>query len=132
MLAYIILYAIVGDTAAPPDGVLYQLILLTICSYFGGWLMGLTTFPPLVGMLFTGMLLQNVNVVNIDEEFSEITSEVRYFLQISLNTSEEGVSVTLGNCIKFGKIILLFSLFKIKFSKNYLSVLPSPVRKIPK
>lgn len=94
--------------------------------------MGLTTFPPLVGMLFTGMLLQNVNVVNIDEEFSEITSEVRYFLQISLNTSEEGVSVTLGNCIKFGKIILLFNLFKIKFSKNYLSVLPSPVRKIPK
>lgn len=86
VLAYIILYAIVGDIAAPPDGILYQLILLTICSYFGGWLMALTTFPPLVGMLFTGMLLQNVNIVDIDEDFAEIKSEISHLALVIILT----------------------------------------------
>ncbi|KAJ8968681.1 hypothetical protein NQ314_002172, partial [Rhamnusium bicolor] len=74
--SWCILYAIVGDTAAPPDGVLFQLIILSICSYIGGWLMSLTTFPALVGMLLTGILFQNVNIVDINESFAEITKEI--------------------------------------------------------
>ncbi|KAJ8916143.1 hypothetical protein NQ315_004510 [Exocentrus adspersus] len=84
--AYIILYSIVGEIAAPPEGILYQLILLSICSYFGGWLASLTTFPPLVGMLFTGMLCQNVGVVDIDEDFSEITSEISHLALVIILT----------------------------------------------
>ncbi|XP_015835932.1 sodium/hydrogen exchanger 9B2 isoform X2 [Tribolium castaneum] len=76
-LSWCILYAIVGATAAP-GGHLFQLILLCICAHFGGWLMSLTTLPALIGMLFTGMLLQNLGIVNIDDSFAHITKELRH------------------------------------------------------
>lgn len=76
-LSWCILFSIVGATASPPHGKLFQLILLSICAHFGGWLMTLTTLPALIGMLFTGMLLQNIHIVNIDESFSAINKELR-------------------------------------------------------
>lgn len=81
VFSYGVLYAIVGETAAPPSGKLYQLILLSILSFMGGWLISLTTLPPLVGMLFTGLILQNVGVVDLDEHFAEITAEIRYLIK---------------------------------------------------
>lgn len=77
LLIWCVFYSIVGDTAAPPDGKLFQLILLSICAHFGGWLISLTTLPALIGMLLTGMLLQNVNIVDIDESFTGINKELR-------------------------------------------------------
>lgn len=70
------LYTIVGDTAAP-GGNLFQLILLALCAHLGGFLMSLTTLPALIGMLFTGLLLQNVGIVDINESFAEVTKELR-------------------------------------------------------
>ncbi|XP_056648034.1 sodium/hydrogen exchanger 9B2-like [Diorhabda sublineata] len=75
-LAWTILYAIVGDIAAPPKGQIFQLIILSIFSYFGGWLFGLTTLPALVGMLFTGIAMQNLNIVNIDASFSHLNKHL--------------------------------------------------------
>lgn len=43
-------YAIIGDTAAP-GGQLFSLVTLTVAANFGGWLVGLTTLPRLIGML---------------------------------------------------------------------------------
>ncbi|KAJ8958962.1 hypothetical protein NQ318_019733, partial [Aromia moschata] len=82
LFSWCTLYAIVEETAAPPDGKLYQLILLSICAHFGGWLVSITTLPALVGMLSTGLLLQNINIVNIDESFTEIINELRLGLEI--------------------------------------------------
>lgn len=78
VFSYGVLYAIVGDSAAPPNGTVWQIILLSIISFLGGWLVSLTTLPPLVGMLFTGLILQNTGVVDLDEHFSHITSEIRW------------------------------------------------------
>ncbi|KAJ8958961.1 hypothetical protein NQ318_019732 [Aromia moschata] len=78
IFSWCVLYAIIGDSAAPPHGKLYQLILLSICSHLGGWLMSLTTLPALIGMLFTGLIFQNVNIVNIDDSFTEITKQVSH------------------------------------------------------
>ncbi|KAG5868114.1 hypothetical protein JTB14_002906 [Gonioctena quinquepunctata] len=77
LLSWCILYSIVGDIAAPPDGKLFQLILLALGAHLGGWLMSLTTLPALVGMLFTGLIFQNINIVNIDGSFSGICKELR-------------------------------------------------------
>nr|CAI5842093.1 unnamed protein product [Callosobruchus analis] len=76
IFSWSILYAIVGEHAAPPNGKLFQLILLSISAHFSGWLVSLTTLPNLVGMLTVGMLFQNTNIVNIDEQFTEITNEL--------------------------------------------------------
>lgn len=71
-----VVYAVLGDTAAP-GGQLFQLIFLTICAHFGGWLMNLTTLPALIGMLFVGLIFQNVGLVTFDESFSHVTKELR-------------------------------------------------------
>ncbi|KAJ8915607.1 hypothetical protein NQ315_003391 [Exocentrus adspersus] len=76
--AWCTLYTLVGNTAAPPNGKLFQLILLSICAHFGGWLMSLTTLPRLVGMLFTGLVLQNSGIINIDESFTEIINDLSH------------------------------------------------------
>ncbi|XP_056642284.1 sodium/hydrogen exchanger 9B2 isoform X2 [Diorhabda sublineata] len=77
ILSWCLFYSVVGETAAPPDGKLFQLILLTIATHIGGWLMSLTTLPALVGMLITGFIFQNLNIVNIDDSFSYICKELR-------------------------------------------------------
>lgn len=71
-------YAIIGATAAP-GGQLFSLVTLTVAANFGGWLMGLTTLPRLIGMLFTGILMQNIGAVNIDGDFKLVTAQLRKF-----------------------------------------------------
>jgi solute carrier family 9B (sodium/hydrogen exchanger), member 1/2 len=71
-------YAILGDSAAP-GGQLFSLVTLTVAANFGGWLVGLTTLPRLIGMLFTGILMQNIGAVNIGGDFAKVTAELRKF-----------------------------------------------------
>ncbi|XP_030768123.1 LOW QUALITY PROTEIN: sodium/hydrogen exchanger 9B2-like [Sitophilus oryzae] len=77
IVAWIIIYTIVGEIAAPPSGKLFQLLILVLGSKFGGWLVSLTSLPGLIGMLFTGILMQNVNIVDIDSSFHPITRHLR-------------------------------------------------------
>ncbi|XP_019757205.1 sodium/hydrogen exchanger 9B2 isoform X1 [Dendroctonus ponderosae] len=77
-LSWCAIYSIVGETAAPPHGKLFQLIFLSICAYLGGCLTSLTTLPALIGMLFTGLLLQNVGIVNLDDSFAEVANKIRH------------------------------------------------------
>lgn len=76
MLLYATIYAIIGESAAP-GGQLFSLITLTIGANFGGWLFGLTTLPRLIGMLLTGILMQNVGLVQIDG-IGEVTAHLRH------------------------------------------------------
>lgn len=39
--------------------------------------MGLTTLPRLIGMLLTGIIMQNIGAVNIEGEFVHVTAELR-------------------------------------------------------
>lgn len=83
ILSYFILYAIVGETAAP-GGKLFQLIILSIGAHFGGWLITLTTLPALIGMLLMGIAFQNLGIVNIDGSFSHITKELRNIALVNI------------------------------------------------
>jgi hypothetical protein len=78
LLYWGVVYAVLGQTAAP-GGQLFQLAVLSILANFGGWLMSLTTLPPLIGMLLTGLLLQNVGLIHISEEWGRgVVSAFRY------------------------------------------------------
>lgn len=79
------MYAIIGETAAP-GGQLFSLVTLTVAANFGGWLMGLTTLPRLIGMLLTGILMQNVGAVNIGGSFSAVTAQLRKFALVIILT----------------------------------------------
>lgn len=76
LLIWVTAYVIIGDSAAP-GGQLFGLVVLTVAANFGGWLISLTTLPRLIGMLLTGILFQNVGWVDLDGEFSHVTSELR-------------------------------------------------------
>lgn len=84
LLIYATLYAIVGKSAAP-GGQLFSLIVLTIAANFGGWLFGLTTMPRLIGMLITGIIMQNIGAVNIDG-IDKVTSHLRKFALVIILT----------------------------------------------
>lgn len=73
-----ILYVIVGKTAAP-GGHLFGLVLLVVASNFGGFLISLTTLPRLIGMLLTGILFQNLGWVDLGGELIEVTAYIRKF-----------------------------------------------------
>ncbi|XP_019757159.1 sodium/hydrogen exchanger 9B1 isoform X3 [Dendroctonus ponderosae] len=77
VVSWCILYTIAGDIAAPPNGQLFQLLILVLAAKFGGWLISLTNLPGLIGMLFVGMVMQNLHVVNIDDTFNHITKHLR-------------------------------------------------------
>lgn len=57
IIAWLVLYVIVGSSAAP-GGHLFGLVALVVAANFGGFLMSLTSLPRLIGMLATGILLQ--------------------------------------------------------------------------
>jgi hypothetical protein len=77
LLCWGIVYALLGETATP-GGSLFGLAIICIAAHFGGWLMSLTTLAPLIGMLLTGLLLQNVGLVHIAEDYREVVSVLRY------------------------------------------------------
>ena len=85
VLCWATTYAIIGETAAP-GGQLFSLVTLTVAANFGGWLMSLTTLPRLIGMLLTGILMQNIGAVNIDGDFKVVTAELRKFALVIILT----------------------------------------------
>ncbi|CAO1308366.1 unnamed protein product [Diamesa serratosioi] len=84
VLIWAVAYAIIGKSAAP-GGQLFSLVTLTVAANFGGWLMGLTTLPRLIGMLLTGILMQNVGAVNIDG-IKDVTAQLRKFALVIILT----------------------------------------------
>ncbi|EFN71977.1 Mitochondrial sodium/hydrogen exchanger NHA2 [Camponotus floridanus] len=76
LLLWGIVYLVIGDDAAP-GGQLFGLAALCIAAHFGGWLMSLTTLPALIGMLITGLILQNVGLVKIGGQYTMMIALVR-------------------------------------------------------
>ncbi|XP_049887743.1 sodium/hydrogen exchanger 9B2-like isoform X2 [Pectinophora gossypiella] len=77
IMVWVTVWIVMGDTAAP-GGQLFMLVVLTLASYFGGWLMmKITTLPALIGMLVVGIILKNVGFVNFDDTYLKVGSYVR-------------------------------------------------------
>lgn len=76
LLLWGVVYSVMGDDAAP-GGQLFGLASLCIAAHFGGWLMSLTTLPALIGMLMTGLLLQNIGLVTIEGPYTVVISNLR-------------------------------------------------------
>ncbi|XP_018050525.1 PREDICTED: mitochondrial sodium/hydrogen exchanger 9B2 [Atta colombica] len=76
LLLWGVIYSIIGNDAAP-GGQLFGLAVVCIAAYFGGWLFSLTTLPALIGMLITGLILQNVGLVKIEGQYTSVVSNLR-------------------------------------------------------
>ncbi|KAL2738723.1 sodium/hydrogen exchanger 9B2 isoform X1, partial [Vespula squamosa] len=76
LLVWGVVYSIAGKDAAP-GGPLFGLATLCIAAHFGGWLFSLTTLPALIGMLITGMILKNADLISIDDRYAVVVSNLR-------------------------------------------------------
>ncbi|XP_024885513.1 sodium/hydrogen exchanger 9B2 isoform X1 [Temnothorax curvispinosus] len=76
LLLWGVVYSVIGNDAAP-GGQLFGLAALCIAAHFGGWLISLTTLPALIGMLITGLILQNVGLVKIEGQYTVVVSNLR-------------------------------------------------------
>ncbi|XP_045494724.1 sodium/hydrogen exchanger 9B2-like isoform X1 [Colias croceus] len=76
-LTWGILYAEIGDPVAL-SGELLSMTLLVIASYLVGWIwLKVTTLPALIGMLLTGILFQNLNLVHMTDTYRQLNQDLR-------------------------------------------------------
>lgn len=60
-----------------PGGQLFLLIVLTLASYFSGWVVSLMHLPPLLGMLLCGIALRNIGFFKVSGVYLEIVTTIR-------------------------------------------------------
>jgi Kef-type K+ transport system membrane component KefB len=65
-MVYIVLYLLLGFPQMAPGGDVFNLLCTWVCSIVLGKLVGLVGLPPLVGMIASGAILQNIASFNPD------------------------------------------------------------------
>ncbi|CAB3364808.1 Hypothetical predicted protein [Cloeon dipterum] len=68
---------LIGSDALPPNGQLWQLILLSVVAKAFGWLVTQFRLPGLLGMLLAGILLQCVGLVSIEGNYLGLIRIIR-------------------------------------------------------
>lgn len=77
LLIWGITYSVIGDDAKP-GGPLFAMAVLAITAHFAGWLVTLANLPALIGMLLTGILMKNLEIVEIDQRYNTVVADLRY------------------------------------------------------
>ncbi|XP_059482694.1 sodium/hydrogen exchanger 9B2-like [Neocloeon triangulifer] len=77
LLTFGALISLLGNTAMPPDGGIFQLVMLTFVAFAAGFLLSLCKMPPLLGMLLSGILLRNVGAFYLEDSYLEAVSSLR-------------------------------------------------------
>lgn len=82
LLAWAVLYFLLGDMVLP-GGSIFGLLILVVFSYTLGWSLTCIPYlhvPPIFGMLLAGIILRNTDMYNIHDELGpRTTSKIRTF-----------------------------------------------------
>ncbi|KAL0881051.1 hypothetical protein ABMA27_002184 [Loxostege sticticalis] len=77
LLTWGILYVEIGSPVSI-QGELLSMSILVIAAYLVGWVwLKLTTLPALIGMLLTGILFRNLNLVTMTDEYRKLNQDLR-------------------------------------------------------
>ncbi|XP_065344564.1 sodium/hydrogen exchanger 9B2-like [Cloeon dipterum] len=76
-LVYCTAFFLLGKTAAPPSGSLFQFITLIAVALTFGKAFEFVDIPPLIGMLLAGILLKEVGFINFGSEYKEAILSLR-------------------------------------------------------
>jgi hypothetical protein len=73
---------------AKPGGQLFNIAVLVISAYLGGWVLRMLTLPALVGMLLVGIFYQNAGLISIEGKYKGLVSVLRYhYMNINKNNN---------------------------------------------
>ncbi|KAL4103489.1 hypothetical protein QTP88_018865 [Uroleucon formosanum] len=75
-LCWGVVLAVMGSEAKP-GGQLFNIAMLVVFAYLGGWVFRMLTLPALVGMLLVGIVYKNVGLIEIDEHYAHFVSILR-------------------------------------------------------
>lgn len=77
LLTWGLLFAIMGDPVGI-NGEILSMSVLVIAAYLIGWLwLKTTTLPALIGMLLTGIMFQNLHLVNMTDTYRTLNQNLR-------------------------------------------------------
>ncbi|XP_030025363.1 sodium/hydrogen exchanger 9B2 isoform X1 [Manduca sexta] len=130
LLTWGILYAGLGE-AIGLKGELLGMALLVISAYLVGWLwLKLTTLPALIGMLLTGILFQNLQLVQMTDAYRKLNQDLRKIaLVIILTRAGLGLDAAVmkrhyAAVLQLGLLPWLVECFAIGILTHYLLYLP--------
>lgn len=70
-------FALFGNDVVGPESQLFKLAVLFISAKIAGFLVSLIKLPPMVGMLLMGVLLRNVDFINVTGSYAKFTAVLR-------------------------------------------------------
>ena len=76
ILIWCLLWSNIGEEALPPNGSLFNVLLLFVCAYILGRLVSVIRLPPLLGMLIIGFIFGNSYDLNLNHKLSSILRSI--------------------------------------------------------
>ncbi|CAG4973967.1 unnamed protein product [Parnassius apollo] len=129
-LTWGILYVELGE-AVSLNGELFSMTILVIAAYLIGWLwLKITTLPALIGMLLTGIMFQNLNLVHMTDEYRKLNQDLRKIaLVIILTRAGLGLNAAVLKkhytaVLQLGLLPWLVECIAIAITSHYLLSLP--------
>ncbi|XP_059167523.1 sodium/hydrogen exchanger 9B2-like [Physella acuta] len=89
-----------------PNGSLYPVFILFVCSWCGGYLVKQTPFPPLIGMLIVGFVLKNVTYIDIAEKINPQWSSNARSMALTVILTRAGLSLDPGALRRLSFVVL--------------------------
>ncbi|KAI5636174.1 sodium/hydrogen exchanger family domain-containing protein [Phthorimaea operculella] len=130
LLSWGILYAELGETVGL-KGELLSMTILVIASYLIGWIwLKLTTLPALIGMLLTGIMFQNLQLVHMTDQYRKLNQDLRKVaLVIILTRAGLGLNAAVlkkhyAAVLQLGLLPWLCECMTIAITTHYLLHLP--------
>ncbi|XP_059046573.1 sodium/hydrogen exchanger 9B2-like isoform X2 [Achroia grisella] len=130
LLTWGILYAELGESVGL-NGELLSMTFLVIAAYLIGWLwLKITTLPALIGMLVTGILFQNLNIIHMTDTYRKLNQDLRKVaLVIILTRAGLGLDAAILRkhyvaVLQLGLLPWLVECVAISVTSHYLLGLP--------
>ncbi|XP_039751619.1 sodium/hydrogen exchanger 9B2-like isoform X2 [Pararge aegeria] len=130
LLVWGILYAELGEPMSL-NGELLSMTILVISAYLIGWIwLKITTLPALIGMLLTGILFQNLQLVHMSDTYRKLNQDLRKVALVII-LMRAGLGLNAGvlkkhyvAVLQLGILPWLVECIAISVSSHYLLNLP--------
>ena len=121
------IWSLRGEDALPPNGYLFNILLLFVVSYLSGELIKCVGLPPLLAMLITGFIIGNVFELNLDKKLSAIlrsTALVIILLRAGLGLDPKAIVKLSTVCVRLSFIPCLVETLTVAVASHLLLGFP--------
>ncbi|CAG2170379.1 unnamed protein product [Oppiella nova] len=121
------MWSIIGEEALPPDGSLFNVLLVFVLAYICGQLVSIIRLPPLLGMLAIGFTFGNVMDLNLNQSLSATLRSIALviiLLRAGLGLDPQVIKKLSGVCLRLSLIPCTVEAFTFAATSYLLIDLP--------